>query len=257
LEGAEIVIWPETAIPTYLVQEPPSMAYMRRIVSDLKIPVLTGTVFYETARPREYIYFNSAILLEPNNNGYQLYSKMHLVPVSEKIPFSERYKILRDIHLGQADFSSGRQQTVFNLDSLKFGTLICFESAFPGFANNYARMGADFLVIITNDMWFGRTSLFEQHAMMASFRAIENRIPVVRAGNTGISLAFDKRGYLLAKSSVFEKEYIMAKIHPERSMSAYNTVGDIIPQAATLISLIALAVAIWKRKGYIERQYDE
>jgi apolipoprotein N-acyltransferase len=256
-ESAQLVIWPETAIPAYLLQEPSSMGLMRRIIDDLKIPVLTGTVFYETVGPREYVYFNSAILLNPDNDDYQLYSKMHLVPVSEKIPFSERYKILRDIHLGQADFSSGREQTVFNLNGTKFGTLICFESAFPGFANDYARMGAEFLVIITNDMWFGRTSLFEQHAMMAVFRAIENRIPVVRAGNTGISLAVDKRGKLLAKSDVFEKEYIMAKIHPEKSTSAYNVVGDIIPQAATLVSLLALAVAIWKRKGYIERQYDE
>ncbi len=125
--------------------------------------------------------------------------------MSERIPFSERYKILRDIHLGQADFSSGRQQTVFTLDGERFGTLICFESAFPGFTNDYARMGATFLVIITNDMWFGRTSLFEQHAMMAVFRAIENRIPVLRAGNTGISLAVDKRGKLLTKSDDIRK----------------------------------------------------
>ena len=256
-DSAQLLIWPETAIPTYLAQEPPSMGQMRKIVFDLNTPVLTGTVFYETVGPREYIYFNSAILVEPGNDDYQLYSKMHLVPVSEKIPFSERYKILRDIHLGQADFSSGRSQTVFNLDGTKFGTLICFESAFPGFTNNYARMGAEFLVIITNDMWFGNTSLFEQHAMMAVFRAVENRIPVVRAGNTGISMAVDKRGRILAKSGVFDKEFIVAKIHPEQSTSAYNKIGDVIPQAATLIMFLALAVAIWKRKGYIERQYEE
>ena len=256
-DGAQFVIWPETAIPTYVVQETASMDQMKKIASGLNVPILTGTVFYETVGPREYIYFNSAILIEPNKDDYQLYSKIHLVPVSEKIPFSERYKILRDIHLGQADFSSGREQTVLKLNGDTFGTLICFESVFPGYANDYIAKGAKFLVVITNDMWFGRTSLFEQHAMMAVFRAIENRVPVVRAANTGISMAVDKRGKILVKSDVFKKEYLVAKIHPELSTSAYNKIGDIIPQSATVIALICLAIAFWKRNGYIERQYDE
>lgn len=250
-DGAEFLIWPETAIPTYLAQEPANMAKIKAFVDSVGVPILTGVVFYETVGPREYVYYNSALLVEPGNHDYQIYSKIHLVPMSERIPFSERYKILRDIHLGQADFSSGREQTIFTLDGIKFGTLICFESVFPGYANGFIKKGADFLVVITNDMWFGRTSLFEQHAMMAVFRAIENRVPVVRAANTGISMSVDKTGRILARTGVFEEDYIVTNVHPEESRTIYGKIGDIIPQAGLLVSVLSMAFAFWRRKGYI------
>jgi apolipoprotein N-acyltransferase len=177
--------------------------------------------------------------------------------MSEKLPFSEHYRKLRQIRLGQADFSSGRDQTIFRADSVNFATLICFESVFPGYTRSFTRKGAEMLVIITNDMWFGRTSLFEQHAMMAVFRAIENRVPVVRAANTGISMAVDKRGKILKRSSIFKEDYLIVKVRPEASRSVYNSIGDVIPQGATVIALISLVIAFWRRKEYIERQYAE
>ncbi len=242
---------PRPPSPPISAQEPANMAKIKAFVDSVGVPILTGVVFYETVGPREYVYFNSALLVEPGNHDYQIYSKIHLVPMSERIPFSERYKILRDIHLGQADFSSGREQTIFTLDGIKFGTLICFESVFPGYANGFIKKGADFLVVITNDMWFGRTSLFEQHAMMAVFRAIENRVPVVRAANTGISMSVDKTGRILAKTGVFEEDYIVTNVHPEESRTIYGKIGDIIPQAGLLVSVLSLAFAFWRRKGYI------
>jgi apolipoprotein N-acyltransferase len=254
-DGAEFLIWPETALPTYLAQEPENLAKVHALVDSLNTPLLTGAVYYETVGPREYIYYNTALLFQPGVIEYQKYNKIHLVPMSEKIPFSERYKILRDIHLGQADFSSGKEQTIFNLNGIKFGTLICFESAFPGYAKSFVNKGANFLVVITNDMWFGRTSLFEQHAMMAVFRAIENRVPIVRAANTGISLAVDKKGTILVKTEVFKEDYIITKINPEDPATLYSWIGDILPQCSLPIVLISLAVAFWRRQGYIKEPY--
>ena len=255
--GAKLLIWPETAIPTYVVQEPPNMARMRSFVDSIGVPVLTGICYYETAGPQDYNVFNSAILLTPHRQNFQVYSKMHLVPMSEKLPFSEKYRTIRKIRLGQADFSSGRDYTIFRSDSVNFATLICFESVFPGFTRTFTRKGAEMLVIITNDMWFGQTSLFEQHAMMAVFRAIENRVPVVRAANTGISLAVDKRGRITARTATFKEDYLIVNVYPEVSRSVYNKIGDVIPQAATVIALIAMVIAFWKRKEYIVRQYAE
>ncbi|HBC45587.1 MAG TPA: apolipoprotein N-acyltransferase [candidate division Zixibacteria bacterium] len=256
-DGAKLLIWPETAIPTYLVQEPPNMARMRAFVDSIGVPVLTGIVYYETVAIQDYNVYNSAILLTPHQEKTTIYHKMHLVPMSEKLPFSEHYRKLRQIRLGQADFSSGQEQTIFRTDSVNFATLICFESVFPGYTRSFARKGAEMLVVITNDMWFGRTSLFEQHAMMAVFRAIENRIPVVRAANTGISLAVDKRGRIIAKSPIFKEDYLIVKVRPEASRSVYNRIGDVIPQAATVIAMISMVIAFWRRKEYIERQYAE
>jgi len=255
--GADLLIWPETAIPTYLAQEPANMAKVHAFVDSLNLPVLTGVVYYETVGAGDYRAYNSALFLSPRYERYELYSKIHLVPMSEKIPFSERFRKLQEIRLGQADFSSGKEMTVFHDGKLAFSTLICFESAFPGFAREFTKRGAEMLVVITNDMWFGRTSLFEQHAMMAVFRAIENRLPVVRAANTGISMAVDKWGNILAKSDVFKEDYLIVTVHPEKADSLYGKIGDVIPGATLAVSLVALAVAFWRRKRYIEVSYAE
>jgi apolipoprotein N-acyltransferase len=249
-----LLIWPETALPTYLLQEDRHRAMVQSFIDSLKIPVLTGIPYLEEIKKGEYVYFNSATLIKPMNNEYPIYSKIHLVPMSERIPFSERYKILKDIHLGQADFSSGREMTIFDLDGIKFATLICFESAFPGYCRQFSKMGAQFLVVITNDMWFGRTSLYEQHAMMSVFRAIENRIPVARAGNTGISLAVDKYGHILMKSGTFTMEFLSTAIYPEDSKSVYGEVGDIIPEALSVVSLISIVIAFLTKKKYFRSE---
>jgi apolipoprotein N-acyltransferase len=255
--GAEFLIWPETAIPTYLPQEPQNMAQIRNFIDSINVPLLTGTVSWEAFGPRDYNAFNSAILVKPHQQDYQIYSKIHLVPMSEKIPYSEKFRKLQKVELGQANFSSGKEQTIFQIDDSKFGTLICFESVFPAYTNGFAKKGAEFLVVITNDMWFGRTSLFEQHAMMAVFRAIENRLPVVRAANTGISMFIDKWGNIHDKTEIFKDDYVVIKIHPEQSRSAYNKIGDVIPQCALVVVIISLAIAFWNRKKYIERRYAE
>ena len=252
-EGAEFLIWPETATPTYLMQEKKYLGNVQSLVDSLGAPLLTGTPFYRVVGPKEYVYFNSAVLIEPGQDDYddyQVYSKIRLVPVSEHIPFSGRFKRLKEIRLGQADFSSGEEQTIFDLGGVRFATAICFESAFPGYCREFAQKGAQFLVVITNDMWFGRTSLLEQHAMMSVFRAVENRIPVVRSANTGISMAIDKWGKILVKSDIFVKDHLIARIAPEDSNSIYGRIGDIIPAAALILSVISLAVAFRGRRHY-------
>lgn len=249
-EGAEFIIWPETATPTYLMQERRNLGNVQSLVDSLGVPLLTGTPYYRVVGPQEYVYFNSAVLIEPGRDDYQVYSKIRLVPVSEHIPFSGRFKRLKEIRLGQADFSSGEEQTIFDLKGLRFAAVICFESAFPGYCREFAQKGAEFLVVITNDMWFGRTSLLEQHAMMSVFRAVENRIPVVRSANTGVSMAVDKWGRISTKSDIFVQDHLLAKIAPENSESIYGRIGDIIPKGAMILSIISLVVAFRRRRQY-------
>jgi apolipoprotein N-acyltransferase len=99
-------------------------------------------------------------------------------------------------------------------------------------------------------MWFGRTSLLEQHAMMSVFRAVENRIPVVRSANTGISMAIDKWGRIMEKSDIFTMEYLIADIYPEKSNSIYGRIGDIIPKISLALAGISLVIAFIRRKAY-------
>ncbi|MCX5715855.1 MAG: apolipoprotein N-acyltransferase [Candidatus Omnitrophica bacterium] len=130
------------------------------------------------------------------------YDKLHLVPFGEYIPLEHRFPFLRSaIGVPIGDFTAGKEFTIFKVPNSKyrFGALICFEDIFPKLVRRFKKDGADFMVNITNDAWFMRTSAPYQHAQASVFRAIENRIPVVRAANTGFSCFIDSTGRIYDK----------------------------------------------------------
>jgi len=252
-DSADLVIWPETATPFYLAHKPKYLKKVKDLVDSADVNILTGLPQYETAGPSEYIYFNAAALISPHVDSLPIYEKVKLVPMSERIPFSGRFKKLRDIHLGQADFSSGRYKSIFSVNNFKFSTVICFESAFPDYCADFCRAGAQFLVIITNDMWFGPSSLPYQHAQMSVLRAVENRIPIARCANTGVSMFIDKWGRTFGTTKMMQQAVVVNSINPEKSSSLYNRWGDILPLISIFTTLtIIIAVAILKRGQYNE-----
>jgi len=249
-KGADLVIWPETAIPFYLLHEPNKLNRVKKLVDSADVRLLTGTPEYYKVGKNEYIYFNAAVMISPAEDSIPVYEKIKLVPFSERIPFSERFKKLRDIHLGQADFSPGRYMTIFSFDDIKYATVICFESVFPGYCAEFCRKGAQFLVVITNDMWFGPSSLPYQHAQMSIYRAIENRLPLVRCANTGISMFVDRWGRVYNRTKMFERKLIMGTIIPEQSTSIYNRVGDFLPICCIFGSILVIAVVVFMKGRY-------
>ena len=109
----------------------------------------------------------------------------------------------------------------------KIGNLICYEIIFPGLVRSFVERGADVLVTITNDAWFGRTSAPYQHFAIAVFRAIENRVPVIRAANTGISGVIDSKGRIQKQSGIFREAVVNEKVVAGSSRSIYTGYGDI------------------------------
>jgi apolipoprotein N-acyltransferase len=252
-KGVDFIIWPETATPFYLMHKPMYLRRVQEIVDSAKVSILTGTPQYVTVGMGEYVYFNAAALITPHADSIPIYEKIKLVPMSERIPFSGRFKVLKEIRLGQADFSSGRYERVFSLGETSFSTGICFESAFPGYIADFCRKGAEFLVVITNDMWFGPSSLPYQHAQMSVFRAIENRVPVARCANTGISMFIDKWGRISGETKMMQEAIVYGAIHPEKSKSIYNALGNVLPLLCVLASVIMIiSFAIFKRGKYNE-----
>jgi len=252
-ESVDLVIWPETATPFYLLSQPKWFSRVKQVVDSVNTSILTGTPEYERVGHKEYIYFNAAVLISPGQDTLPVYEKIKLVPMSERIPFSGRFKKLKEVRLGQADFSSGRYMTVFLNNNVKFATLICFESAFPGYCLDFCRLGAEFLVVITNDMWFGPSSLPFQHAQMSIFRAVENRVPLARCANTGISMFIDRWGRTQNATKMDEEKLVVGDIQPGSSTSVYNRLGNFIPQATFLGSiLIIITVAFISRGKYNE-----
>jgi apolipoprotein N-acyltransferase len=248
-ENVDLVIWPETATPFYLLSQPNWFSRVKQAVDSANTSILTGTPEYERVGHDEYIYFNAAVLISPGTDSLPVYEKIKLVPMSERIPFSGRFKKLKEVRLGQADFSSGRYMTVFAHNNVKFATLICFESAFPGYCRDFCRLGARFLVVITNDMWFGPSSMPYQHAQMSVFRAIENRVPLARCANTGVSMFIDRWGRTKDMTQMNEEKLVVGDIRPEKSTSIYNRLGNVVPQAALLGSILIIITVAFIRRG--------
>ncbi|UCD54767.1 MAG: apolipoprotein N-acyltransferase [Candidatus Omnitrophota bacterium] len=255
-ENPDLVIWPETAVPGYL-EEP----YLKRQVLDLaksgNTHLLVGTL-----REEGYEFFNSATLISDKGEVLQNYDKIHLVPFGEFVPFEKLLFPMRafiDKPIG--DFDRGSEFTVFkavfsdvipsprNIQKTtrfhSFSALICFEDIFPGLSRHLVKKGARFLVNITNDAWFGKTAAPYQHAQGSIFRAVENRTPVVRAANTGLSCIIDHKGKILksvrtGKGQIFVEGYVAGMIMPTFTKTFYTRFGDVFSWLCIVLVLFGL-----------------
>lgn len=204
----DLIIWPETSVPGVIGEEPGLLTRISRLAEAVKTPILIGAV-----TSRSINYYNSAILISAEGKILQQYDKLHLVPFGEYVPLERHFTFLRDlIGVPIGDFTAGREDTVFKLPavssqpSAKFAVLICFEDIIPVLSRRFVKGGAQFLVNITNDAWFMKSSAPYQHAQVSVFRAIENRAPVVRAANTGVSCFIDRYGRIYDKVSDGKKD---------------------------------------------------
>jgi apolipoprotein N-acyltransferase len=145
---------------------------------------------------------------------------------------------------GIGDFKSGKEIFNFSLPQGQFGVLICFEIIFPDLSRRFVKKGANFLVTITNDAWFGRTSAPYQHFSMATFRAVENRVFIARAANTGITGFIDPRGKILKQGGIFTEETINGTIRLSNQKTFYTLYGDIFAWICSVLSILLLANAL-------------
>ncbi len=238
MEQPELIVWPETSFPGYFENEPMMASHLRSVVRQAKTRLLVGAPMMSDFE-NGLVFYNGAILFSSNGEEAGRYSKMHLVPFGEYIPFEALLGFIRYfVEIGR--FSPGADPTIFSIVSeyqkikiaAKFGVLICYEDIFPSMVRNLCRNGADFLVNITNDAWFGKTSAPYQHAQASVFRAIENRVPVVRAANTGLSCFISAEGRVTA-SVQKDGEEIMVSGHQthditlRKGRSFFTRFGDI------------------------------
>jgi apolipoprotein N-acyltransferase len=245
----DLVIWPETATPCYLIRQRKNFIKVRDLVDETGLCLLTGSPDYVYIEEEdEYQYFNSAFFFVPGQREIQHYSKMQLVPFSEKIPYDEKIPLLKKINMGEADFTPGKKWTIFQHPRADFGVLICFESIFPQLARGFHKRGADFLVVITNDGWFGRTPAPYQHAQIAVFRAIENRISIARCANTGVSMTIDPYGRVSHQTPIFEERTVIADLLVWSETTFYQRHGEWVGVMCVVVSGFLLILALVRKQ---------
>jgi apolipoprotein N-acyltransferase len=145
--------------------------------------------------------------------------------------------------VGIGDFAAGTETKVFSIPQIQFGVVICFEGVFPDLARRFVAQGADLLINITNDAWFGRTSAPYQHLVMEAMRAVENRVPMVRAANTGFSAVVDIDGRVRTRTALYEAATLVEDLTWSEISSFYATYGDIFAWLCAASSLIVLVFA--------------
>jgi apolipoprotein N-acyltransferase len=239
-EKPALIVWPETAVPFFLRRQPELSARVYRLTAETGIPLLTGS----PDAGEDGRLYNSAFLLGGDGRIRGRYDKRHLVPFGEYVPLHQLFFFLDKLVVGIGDFGRGRRASVFSLDGTRFGVMICYEVIFPGEVRDFVRGGADFLVNITNDAWFGRSGAPYQHLAMAAMRAVENGTYLVRAANTGVSAVIAPTGAITAETGIFTEAALVGTIHAREGETPYTRYGDVLAWiSAVFLGAYVLALA--------------
>jgi len=250
-DAPDLTVWPEASFPGYFNRDAEA-AQIHELAKTTKTPILVGSPHYERAG----VYYNSAYLVRGVEEEAERYDKIRLVPFGEYVPFKFMFGWLMPLAdaFGVGDFSAGSTYKLFNLyDDIAFGTLICFEDIFPRLAQEYVKKGAEFLVVMTNDSWFGRTDAPYQHLAASIFRAVENGVPVVRAANTGVSALISAQGKVTHRVSSETGQELFITGHETGTIlltfkkTAYQKNGYLFP-VMILTVMFNLSVLLWMQK---------
>ena len=233
-----LIIWPETSVPFFFQNN----SALSKRVSLLPKQLGTYLIFGSPAhalKGGKTRYYNRAYSLTPGGEVSGYYDKTHLVPFGEYVPLKRFLPFVHRLVTAAGDFTAGEEIDPLKMPILSSGILICFEVIFPELARTHVRKGADILVNLTNDAWFGRTSAPYQHLSMAVFRAVENRRPLIRAANTGISAFINAEGKVMSQGGLFQEEVLFQKIrYGDPSQGFYTKYGDLFAILLLIISLI-------------------
>ena len=221
----DLVVWPETATPFYFPFHGPLSRIVFDAVQRTGADFLIGSPSFRV-NSGKMVYFNSAYLVGSDGAVKDRYDKVHLVPFGEYVPFKRYLPFLGKIVEHVGDFQAGPEGKTLSWRGYQLGVLICYESIFPELSRAQAAAGADLLVNITNDAWYGRSSAPFQHFSMAVFRAVENRRPLVRAANTGISGFIDTVGRVTDSSSLFSDAVMARPVRISTTAAPYTRLGD-------------------------------
>lgn len=245
----DLMVWPEAVTPFFFGRDFEGTQYVLETVRQAQTPMVLGSPALK--QTEEELALGNSEPLRLTNSAYFLsghgvrlgrYDKIHLVPFGEFVPFRSILFFIDKMVANIGDFERGKEAKVFQLGDNKFAVTICFEIIFPDLVRQPVKEGAGYLVNITNDAWFGKSAASYQHMSMVALRAVENRVPIVRAANTGITGSVDSYGRILEATKIFEKGWIIAKIHPQTlEPGFYSTYGNIFSQMClVLVPLFAL-----------------
>ncbi|HEX9615324.1 MAG TPA: apolipoprotein N-acyltransferase [Bacteroidota bacterium] len=267
-DSLDLVVWPETAIPFYILL-PQNAEYFNQLKHEIDLggtPVFTGIPdgqYMDSAQatasakwiPQTGKFFegyNAATLFVPYQMHGPVYRKVLLVPFAERVPYAETVPFLIDLvrwSVGLGSWGKGTERLVYSLktrggDTTRFAGMICYELVFPSYVRSLAERGAEFMLVLSNDSWWGNTSGARQLAAYTVLRAVETRKWIVRCANGGISGMIDPAGRMYNETGMFEAATFSGTIKAMDKETFYVRHGDILGMICLIGALASLALSI-------------
>ena len=276
-ENAELILWPETALSDYTFGGtfPIVEDSIFNFINRNDVSLLTGMpdIIYYTSGQKvpddakyskqgnfHYATYNAVLGLNPGSRKIQRYGKMKLVPLGERVPFVDQFSFLGDFFkwgVGITGWNIGKDTTVFKifnneLDTIKVGGLVCYESVDPVFVSAFVQKGAELITVVTNDSWYGKSSGPYQHKDFAMLRAVENRRSVVRCANGGVSCIINAKGDILAETEMFTKTTLVGEAPIQEEKTFYTKNPLIIPILCSVFSfwIFGMNILIWLKNKF-------
>lgn len=236
----DLIVLPESSIFAYLLRTPALRQRVTGWADSVHTPLILGTLHWDLPQQDSYYdhhVYNVALHVNRGLPDIEIYRKMWLLPFSEALPFESSLPILNRINLGESDFQRGMDPVVFDVsEQVKAGPFICYEMIFPQLVRQRVRQGANLLVNITNDGWFGRSSAAHHHATMSRMRAIETGTSMARCANSGISMLVDQYGRHLGKTRLYERTTLSGEVSIRQVPTLFVKFGNWpIPVAVFLL----------------------
>jgi apolipoprotein N-acyltransferase len=248
-----LIIWPEVPAP-FSLQEAPFAARATEIARDSGSDFLVGVVDWKRDPAGKAIASNSAVLLDPSGRRVFTYDKIHLVPFGEYVPLRQWLTFAGRLTADISDFTPGADYTIGELpegtsSEQKFAAFICYEAVFPNVIRRFTSGGAELLINMSNDGWFGRSAAPAQHLMMARVRAVENRRWLLRDTNNGYTVSVDPYGRIVAELATDVRGELDAPYDFRSGLTPYVRFGDWFAWLCVIASIALLVAAFATAKS--------
>jgi apolipoprotein N-acyltransferase len=239
-----IILWPESPAP-FLDKDPRLLGAVRNLALTMRAPVIVGTTSLDH-HGAGFDMYNSALFVGLDGAVSGRYDKIHLVPWGEYIPYKTFFSFAKNLTQAAGDMTHGWRRVVFSSGGHSFGVFICYEEIFGDEIRLFAKRGAQVLVNISNDGWYGDTCAPWQTLNMSRMRAVENRRWLLRDTNTGITTIIDPYGRLTASVQRHALTSLAARYGYRSDLTFYTVHGDVFAGLCGIITLGIIAAMVWE-----------
>ncbi|MGH3055419.1 MAG: apolipoprotein N-acyltransferase, partial [Gaiellaceae bacterium] len=239
-EATDLIVWPETVNQRWVAVDAEQLEGKENPFDRLRTDLIFGGLAFRLLGPKEAEEFNSAFVVGPNGVVLGRYDKRILMPFGEYLPFASYLPFIKSLSPETGGFTVGTTATVFDVaGKVKVGQLICYEDLLASMSRHATQAGAEVLLNILNDAWYGNTAAPYQHQALALWRAIENRRYLLRGSNSGVTSIIDAAGRVVAEGGLFTSEVVTGSVPRLQLETFYTRHGDVFGWG-----VVAAAVAL-------------